>query len=165
MVLYSNVDNILGFLGKNYQLLVAIGTLITLVVNMLKNSVDMKKSFKELNILSKENKTTSKVLFENQLESSKELKKLVDTIVEVVNLSKEVIDDFDELKKMFVLLLQVANIPIHSKEGFLTALNEKGNKGLELALKGLETQINTKIEQDNTSRIELDEEIDNLDRV
>lgn len=161
----SNVDKTLEWLGNNYGLLVNIFTLIGIILSVLYTFLKIKNVNNGIGQVSIDNKTTSKVLYENQSESNKKVDNLLLEVKELKenNIKKD--SQVDKLINLFVLLLQTANVPIHSKGDFLKAINEIDIKGIGDALKGLETQINNKIEEDTKEEHELDEKINNLDRL
>lgn len=160
-----NADKALEWLSSNYGLIVNILTLIGLVFSVLYTFLKIKNVNSGITSVSKENKTNSKILYENQVESNKVVKEQIDTNNEVVKTNKDLIEQNDKLIKLIILSLQLAQIPLDAKTTFLNALNNLDELDIGNILKGFKTQVESVKQDIKQENDKLDEQIENLDRL
>lgn len=161
----NNTDKLIEFLTNNYQVIVAIFTLVALLFKTIKDVVDIKKLRDNLSNVNTENKNVGKIIYEKfeelenkTLQLSKEVVVLMEEIVKRNSLD-------NEKNKLMVLLLQTANIPISQKNEFLKALNDNSVKGMENALKSLENANKSTRKANIDRKRKTNKKIEELDRL
>lgn len=168
-MVFSIVDNGVDWINTNKEFIMMLFTMGTVALNFIASGVRIKKIIRGNLDLSGQSKVIGKIIDErlsdvlnkvNDLTTSNnDLRDEVKLNVDAIN---KLIESDNEKNKLIILLLQTANIPLNQKQTFYTALNSKGEEGVKLALKSLETSITQELDTNKVNSVALDNDINDL---
>lgn len=152
----SNIDKGLALLTENNQLVVSVSTIAVLLFNIILNGIRNKGIKIDSMDLKKQYTNVAKVVDDTLVQVINKVNEFTDIIDELIKSNNDKDKQAEEFKKLVILALQTANVPIIEKQAFYKALNEKDELGIELAAKSLNQAISKELDDVKVDNKELD---------